>query len=169
MNVLMLNASYEPLRVIDFKRAIILLLQGKVEAVVESEKIVRSPSIFVVVPSVVRLLKYVRLPKNFKVSPTKKAIFRRDNGLCGYCGNKADTVDHIMPRSRGGKHTWENVVSCCLTCNQKKADKTLSELNWELLYTVEAPLYSHGQHIRAGGNVDWDLFLNKKGIENENH
>src|SRR5689334_19366764 len=84
------------------------------------------------VPSVVRLSRYVRVPYHREVPLTRRAVLDRDGHACAYCGNRADTIDHVRPRSRGGQHVWTNVVAACARCNHRKGDRLLSEMGWQL-------------------------------------
>lgn len=121
--VLVLNATFEPLSLISVRRAVILLLREKAELVEATEQILRSTSIEVPEPLVIRLTRYVRLPRR-KVPPTRSAIMLRDAYTCQYCGETPGrhelTVDHVVPRSRGGTHDWLNLVTACRACNHKK-------------------------------------------------
>lgn len=112
--VLVLNASYEPLHVTSAKRAITLVQYGVAEVLENSPDIVRSPSTVLKVPSVIRLRKYVRRPRVHPVPFNRRNVLRRDTFACQYCGSAEElTMDHVMPRSRGGRHNWENVVTAC--------------------------------------------------------
>jgi len=91
------------------------------------------------VPAVVRLTRFVRVPYRMHVPLTRRAVFARDSGRCVYCTAPATSIDHVVPRSRGGEHVWENVVSCCRRCNHAKADRGLMELGWRLRRTPRAP------------------------------
>lgn len=139
MSVLLLNACYTPIRVVSMKRAVSLILQEKADSVVESERIIRSENITLNLPEVIRLRYYVNVPYKGKVPLTKRGILTRDRHRCVYCNEKATTVDHIIPSSRGGKNSWENLVAACKKCNSKKADKTLSQLGWKLDYVPFQP------------------------------
>lgn len=133
-NVLLLNASYTPLRVISFKRAIVLLIQEKAEMVEATEHLVSSANDVFEVPSVIRLRYMVKIPFKSRIALNRRSVLARDRGICQYgCGRKASTIDHIHPRSRGGKHEWTNVAAACSPCNSLKGDRTLDELGWELL------------------------------------
>ena len=88
----------------------------------------------------------MRVPYRARVPMTRAALMHRDRFCCAYCGAKADTVDHVMPRSRGGEHSWENCVACCSTCNHRKADKLLTELGWSLR---SAPTAAEGSALAA--------------------
>jgi 5-methylcytosine-specific restriction endonuclease McrA len=128
-DVLVLNQNYEPLNVCQTKRAVVLLISGKAEIVVNSRGYIHTPTAQFPRPSVIRLENQVRRPR-VRISLTRRAIFRRDNFTCQYCGIQSNhlTIDHVMPRHRGGAHVWENVVSACPECNRKKGGKTLEEV-----------------------------------------
>ena len=129
-DVLLLNQNYEPLNVCQTKRAVVLLISGKAEIVVNSRGYIHTPTAQFPRPSVIRLANQVRRPRP-RVSLTRRAIFRRDNFTCQYCGIQSNhlTIDHVIPRHRGGAHVWENVVSACPACNRKKGGKTLEEVH----------------------------------------
>lgn len=139
--VLMLNASYEPIRIVSLFRAICLVLDDKAD-IVESHEgcTIRSPSLAIEKPSVIRLRTYVKIPYGRKKLPvTRQTVLARDFYRCGYCEKKATTVDHIFPRSRGGENVWMNVTAACTKCNNKKADKTLAELGWKCHNRIYEP------------------------------
>jgi 5-methylcytosine-specific restriction endonuclease McrA len=136
---LLLNATYEPLRVIPVTRAIVLVLAQKAEVITESQDAFHSERKTIPVPSVIRLRHFVEIPYMARVKLTKTALIKRDNGLCGYCGRLGENIDHIMPKSRGGKHRWENVVVSCKPCNSKKADRTPQEAGMTLKVKPYAP------------------------------
>lgn len=127
--VLLLNSSYEPLHICSWKRAIILLIKGKA---VEVERNGKELGAGYHLPLVIRLLYYVKIP--FKDIPlTRRNVMHRDNYTCQYCGRRSDlTIDHVMPKSRGGKDTWDNVAIACLRCNVTKGNKTPAEAGMEL-------------------------------------
>jgi len=131
------NVNYEKIFEIDWKKAVVLLLNGKVISATTEDFIdINTTSGIFKLPKHIVLKKYVYIPyKEF--SPTRKNIFRRDDYTCQYCSCKLQgptaTVDHVLPRSRGGLHKWDNVVSCCLKCNRKKGNRTPSEAKMELL------------------------------------
>ena len=139
--VLLLNASYEALSALPARRAVVMLVGGKADVVHENPRqlVVRSVGTAVRVPSVIRLREYVRIPYHSRVPMTRAALMHRDSNRCGYCNAKATTIDHVVPRSRGGAHGWENCVASCAPCNHRKADKLLSELGWELRVPLVAP------------------------------
>ena len=135
---LLLNASREPLCVVSLHRAISLVLSGKA-VVLESDRVLHSPTLALPLPQVLCLTRYVHVPHRGVVPPTRRTVLQRDGHRCGYCLGAADTVDHIHPRSRGGVHEWTNVVAACSRCNHHKADRLLSELGWQLLITPAVP------------------------------
>jgi 5-methylcytosine-specific restriction endonuclease McrA len=131
--VLLLNATFEPLAVVTAKRAVVLMLTGKAECVEATlGGAFHSENLTIPAPSVMRLSRYVRVPYRRAVPMTRAGVLRRDGRRCGYCGRRADTIDHVVPRSRGGTHAWDNCVAACRACNSRKADKLLAELGWSL-------------------------------------
>ncbi|MEV0701553.1 HNH endonuclease [Saccharopolyspora sp. NPDC050389] len=145
--VLLLNTTFEPLTALPLRRAIVLLVCGKAEVVHgdSAGMVLHSATDSVEVPSVIRLSNFVRVPYRGRVPLTRAALMLRDNYRCVYCGARAETIDHVVPRSRGGPHAWENCVACCTKCNHRKADKTLAELGWRLPVAPHAP---RGRHWR---------------------
>jgi 5-methylcytosine-specific restriction endonuclease McrA len=129
---LLLNATYEPLCVVSSRRAIVLVLTEKAESVDDAADVVRAETLSLAVPVVVRLTRYVRVPYPASVPLSRRAVFTRDGQTCVYCGGSATSIDHVVPRSRGGTHTWDNVVAACRRCNHTKADRSLAELGWKL-------------------------------------
>ncbi len=138
-HVLVLNASYEPLGVVPLRRALILVLNDKAISIEESGALMHSATRVIPAPSVVRLKRFVRVPFRGTVPLTRRALFARDGGRCAYCGGVATSVDHVIPRSRGGQHTWENVVAACRRCNHVKSDRAISELGWGVRVTPRQP------------------------------
>jgi 5-methylcytosine-specific restriction endonuclease McrA len=147
--VLVLNGSYEPLHFTNARRAITLLLSGKAESVEPSPRVVRSPSSSFPLPSVIRLALYIRKPFIERVAFNKKNILRRDHYTCQYCGRRGDrlTVDHVVPRSKGGTTTWLNVVAACLRCNLHKGDRSLQESSMTLVRTPAHPQFLFSMHL----------------------
>ena len=126
--ILVLNASYEPINFTDWKRAVVLLLKNKAQALGKR---------------VIRLLNYIKLPyeKLMQNRPSRAMIYKRDGHKCQYCGStKSLTIDHIIPRSRGGEDTWENLVVACMPCNTRKSDKLLEETGMTLATKPKKPL-----------------------------
>ncbi len=139
--VLVLNQSYEPITVCDAKKAFLLLFLTKAEIVIKrKEYAIRSKSIVFPYPSVIRLSSYIRVPYK-KVELSHKNILRRDNMQCQYCGTRVGTftIDHIIPRSRGGSDTWENLTTACTNCNNKKGNRTPEEADMKLLSVPTKP------------------------------
>jgi len=127
--VLVLNASYEPLNVCTVRRAHVLVYKGKAEVVERLDQPLRSATRTFTWPHVIRLVQYVRVPRAVQRKISRRALFARDGWECAYCGTASGrlTLDHVVPRSRGGESTWENVVTACAPCNHKKGDRTLEE------------------------------------------
>jgi 5-methylcytosine-specific restriction endonuclease McrA len=152
---LVLNASYEPLKVVDWQRAMTLWAQGKVEVLAEYDREVRSVSFTFKLPSVVRLLRFVRSRIGKKHVPfTRWNIYQRDNYTCQYCAEqfKSDelTFDHVIPASQGGTRTWQNIVTACYPCNRQKGPRTPAEAGMRLLRTPEKPAPSPVFRITFG-------------------
>lgn len=131
--VLVLNQNYEPLNVCNERRAIVLINRGKAEVLEHGKGHIRTPSQNYARPSVIRLMYLIRRPRP-KARLTRREVFLRDNFTCQYCGvrGKDLTIDHVIPRHRGGKHTWDNLVSACRACNHRKGGKTLEEAKMTL-------------------------------------
>jgi 5-methylcytosine-specific restriction endonuclease McrA len=161
--VLLLNITYEPLTTVGVHRAVCLVLGEKADVVHDdsSGAVMHSASSKLAVPSVIRLRRYIRIPHRSRVPLTRAALMRRDNYLCAYCGTKADTIDHVIPRSRGGQHIWENCVASCTRCNHRKADRLIEELGWALDRNPAAPRGAHWRLIGADqdGDPQWIAYL----------
>jgi len=140
---LVLNASYEPLQFCSAKRAIIMVLTGRAEFIESDGYVVRSPNTTFKLPAVIRVLNIVKRVRRKGIAFSKKNILRRDDFTCQYCGTggKFLTVDHVLPKSKGGKSVWTNVVVACKPCNLKKADHTPSEKGMELNKTPSKPQF----------------------------
>jgi len=126
-NALVLNATFEPISVVPGRRALVLVLADKADVVHESDEQMRSERIALMIPSVVRLRYYVRIPFGRRSALSRTGVFARDGNRCQYCGDRAESIDHVLPRSRGGSHTWDNVVAACRRCNSQKRDCLLQE------------------------------------------
>ena len=140
--VLILNQTFEPLQVCGTRRAVVLLFTGKAERVEDTPLVIRSPSTAFLVPSVIRLQHFVRKPVAPTISFNKKNILKRDAYTCQYCGRNGGermTIDHIVPKSLGGRTIWENVVSACRTCNLKKGNRRPWEAGMRLLRKPARP------------------------------
>jgi 5-methylcytosine-specific restriction endonuclease McrA len=161
--VLLLNVTYEPLTTVGLRRAVCLVLCDKAEVVHDDSKgqLLHSATVSLVTPSVIRLRRYVRIPHRNRVPLTRAALMRRDNYRCAYCGRHAETIDHVIPRSRSGQHTWENCVASCTMCNHRKADRLLEELGWELAIPPSVPRGAHWRLIGAqyDGDPQWETYL----------
>jgi len=140
MRTLVLNAGYEPLAIVSFKRALVLVLNDKatVIEIVDGEPIWGTRGAYDR-PAVIVLTRYVRIPGSRRVPVTRRGVLRRDSHRCAYCSKGAATIDHVLPRSRGGADSWENLVACCLRCNNIKGDRTPQEMGWELRWAPKPP------------------------------
>jgi 5-methylcytosine-specific restriction endonuclease McrA len=136
---LVLNATYEPLCVVPLRRAVVLVLAEKAFVVEAGNDVMHSARVAIPVPTVVRLAHYVRVPYRREVPLTRRAVLDRDGYACVYCGIRADTIDHVRPRSRGGQHVWTNVVAACARCNHRKGDRLVGELGWHLRVAPTQP------------------------------
>jgi 5-methylcytosine-specific restriction endonuclease McrA len=151
--VLLLNITYEPLRIINWKKAITLLFLGKVEVIEEYNRDVHAVSFSIKLPSVVRLLRLVKRPKS-PVKFSRQNIYARDRYRCQYCGKRFPseelTYDHVLPKSRGGKTKWANIVTCCVDCNRRKGGRTPSEASMKLVRKPSRPTWVPAIRITIG-------------------
>jgi len=141
---LLLNASYEPLKVVHWQKAVTLWWQGKVEIISVYDREVHAVSISFKLPSVIRLLRYVRIKRRFDYVPFSRAnIYARDQYTCQYCGSAFATgeltFDHVIPVAQGGRKDWENIVTCCITCNRQKGGRTPAEAGMRLVRHPRRP------------------------------
>ena len=160
MRTLVLNAGYEPLAVVSFKRAIVLVMNEKASVVSEdAEDPIRSATTEWARPTVIILRNYVRIPGR-QVPVSRRGVLRRDAHRCAYCGANATTIDHVQPKSRGGADSWENLVACCLRCNNVKGDRTPTEMGWRLRVRPKPP---HGPTWLVRGveraHPGWEEYL----------
>jgi 5-methylcytosine-specific restriction endonuclease McrA len=143
--VLVLNATYEPLNVVSVRRAVLLLLKEKAEVVEAAEAYLRSERMVLPVPLVIRLVYYVRIPRHFSLPLSRRTVLARDHYTCLYCnaqpGKAHLTIDHVVPRSRGGATTWDNIVTACQSCNRRKGNRTPQEARMPLLRKPHRPRY----------------------------
>jgi 5-methylcytosine-specific restriction endonuclease McrA len=139
--VLVLNATYEPINVCTVRRAVVLLLKEKAEVVEHGELALHSASQTIARPVVIRLVTYVRVPRDtHRRKITRRAVFARDDWTCQYCGSRANlTVDHVIPRSKGGPSSWENIVASCAPCNRRKGDALPPQVGMQLLRQPRTP------------------------------
>ncbi len=158
---LVLNATYEPLSVVSVRRATVLVLNERATLLEATDRIWHSEQLEVPVPSVVRLNHFVRVPYGRTVPLTRNAVFARDGHRCQYCAGPAESIDHVVPRSRGGQHVWENVVACCRRCNLRKGSRLIEEAGLALPARPEAPPRYGWIYARAGPRVDplWRSYL----------
>tara|TARA_R100000081_G_scaffold33977_1_gene15618 strand:+ start:220 stop:690 length:471 start_codon:yes stop_codon:yes gene_type:complete len=144
--VLVLNSSYEPLHFTNWKRAIILLFKEKAKVISQR---------------VIRLVNYVVIPfrRMTNMYPTRNLIYKRDRNKCQYCGaTKHLTIDHVIPKSKGGEDTWENLVVACSSCNVKKGDKLLEQTNMKLQRTPRAPVSKVLMDLENSNQDEWKEF-----------
>ena len=157
---LVLNASFEPLCVVSTRRALLLVLDQKAELLAAGAGLFRSERRSFPEPSVVRLSHYVKVPYQARIALNRRAVFARDNHRCQYCGAAAENIDHVIPRSRGGTHTWDNVVAACRPCNTRKEDRYLHETNLRLRRPPSIPRERLFVLIATGGvRPDWEPYL----------
>lgn len=158
---LVLNATYEPLSVVSARRAVVLVLREKADLVEPAEGLWHAERLSVPVPSVIRLRTYIKVPYARRIPLSRRAVFVRDRHRCQYCGRAAENLDHVLPRSRGGTHTWENVVACCRRCNHRKGNKTPSEAGLRLLRRPRAPRRHGWILVTMGSSLDprWHPYL----------
>ena len=135
----MLNASYQPLCVVPVRRALVLALKGKAEVIHTNGHMFRSETLEIKAPSVVRLNYFVKVPYRARSSLSRRAVFVRDNFECQYCGRPAENVDHVVPKSRGGGHTWDNVVAACRPCNSRKENRSPADVGMALRHPPRRP------------------------------
>ena len=159
--VLDLNQDYQPLSLCSVRKSLVLLLLEKAELLHKDEtKRIRTISTTFDFPTVIRLMDYVRIP-NKNIVVTRKNVLKRDGNKCQYCGSKESlTLDHVIPKSRGGGDSWDNLITCCATCNVKKGNKTPKEANMPLLSKPHKP--HHLMFLRsqiASVNEHWKPYL----------
>lgn len=158
---LVLNATYEPLSIVSARRAVVLLLREKADPVETADAVWHSERSSVSVPTVIRLRTYVKVPYSRRVPLNRRAVFARDDGACQYCAGPAENLDHVLPRSRGGTHTWENVVAACRRCNTRKGNRTPDEAGLRLRRFPTAPRRHGWVYIALGAapHPSWDPYL----------
>ncbi len=163
---LVLNASYEPIKVVSWKKAVVLFYQAKVEVLEHHEVYVRSMHSNHRLPSIIRLKKFVRRKPQLVAQFTRHNVFRRDKFICQYCtksyGAKDLTLDHVLPVSKGGQKTWTNIVTACRKCNQKKGNKTLESSGMQLLNKPYAPRWRPDLRVDDANDdipYSWQVYL----------
>lgn len=168
VRVLVLNQTYEPINVCGARRAVRMMLLGKAETIEVDGFMVRSERLNFRLPVVIRLLRYVRVPRKAEAPFSKKNVFRRDGHTCQYCGSPNElTLDHIYPLSRGGRTTWENVVCCCRKCNARKGNRLPEAAEMRLLRPARKPRYYSFEwmnpRMTASPHLRWEKYLDPFG------
>ena len=159
-SALVLNASFEPLSIVSAQRATCLVLAEKADLLEDDGRVLRSASVTVPCPSVIRLRYMVKVPFVRRAALSRRAVFARDDHRCQYCGERADSIDHVVPRSKGGPHTWENVVAACRPCNLSKRDRTPAEAGMDLARPCRAPRATAWVVVSVSGIPDtWRPYL----------
>ncbi len=160
--VLVLNASYEPLNITSWKRAAVLMIKGKAESLEEnSNHTIRND---IKLPTVIRLRYFIQVPYR-ELTLNRKNVIQRDNFSCQYCGYRGSklSIDHVLPRSRGGEDKWENVTTACISCNLKKGNRTPKEANMSLKAKPQKPPNSMGfeanKQISLGNHEEWKKYV----------
>jgi len=165
--VLVLNASYEPLNVTTVRRAHVLVFKGKAEVIEELEQPLRSATGAFPWPHVIRLVQYVRVPRTLQRKISRRALFARDGWRCMYCGTSSGrlTLDHVVPRSRGGLSTWDNVVTACIPCNTAKGNRLPHEAQMSLLVAPTKPKWGGVRSLLVSSPVpmraSWQKLLDR--------
>jgi 5-methylcytosine-specific restriction endonuclease McrA len=152
---LLLNATYEPLRVVHWQKAITLWAQGKVEILAEYDREIRSVTFSLRLPSVIRLLRRIRMRRRVEYVPFSRAnIYARDQHSCQYCGQAFSmaelTFDHVVPVAQGGRKDWENIVTCCISCNRQKGGRTPDQAGMRLIRAPRRPDKAPALRITLG-------------------
>lgn len=157
---LVLNASYEPLSVVSSRRAVCLLLAEKAELLEADDGVIRSVTLTMPSPAVIRLCYMVKAPRRRVASVSRRAVFARDDYRCQYCGGGADSIDHVLPRSRGGGDGWDNLAAACRACNATKRNRTPAEAGMRLMRPCRAPRASTWNVIGGSGVPEaWKPYL----------
>jgi 5-methylcytosine-specific restriction endonuclease McrA len=162
--VLVLNATYEPLSIVSVQRAVVLLLKEKAELVEAAAERLHASRTSFPVPLVIRLVYFVRVPHPVVLAPTRRSVIVRDNYTCQYCGDTPGrsllTLDHIIPRSKGGQTSWENVVAACRACNMRKGDRTPEQAGMALRKKPGRPHYVAFLLLSEAGPKDvWKKYV----------
>lgn len=167
--VLVLNQTYEPLNICRVRRAVVLIYENKAEMLENGSGFIHSVNYKFPVPSVIRLSAMIKRPHRSVRKMTRLEIFKRDQYTCQYCGKVTRnlTLDHVIPRYRGGQHTWENVVSACVPCNRRKAGRTPKEARMKLIRQPSQPRFTglfyipaHYPYVRS----EWQKYLPQQSL-----
>jgi 5-methylcytosine-specific restriction endonuclease McrA len=158
---LVLNASLEPLSVVPVERALVLVLRDRADVLATNGAMWRSETISMPSPSVVRLRRYVRVPFERRIPVNRRTVFQRDGHRCQYCGRQAENLDHVIPRSQGGEHSWLNIVAACRRCNTKKGGRTPAQAGLTLSRMPRMPRPDTWVTAAVGGLVDpgWEPYV----------
>lgn len=157
---LVLNATFEPLCVVSSRRALILVIDEKAELIHDTGRRYRSEKAAFAEPSVIRLAHFIHVPHQTRIAISRRSVFARDGHRCQYCGGQAENIDHVRPKSRGGRHIWENVVAACRKCNALKEDRLLEETSLKLRRAPRAPR-SRVWLLAASGEfrAEWEPYV----------
>jgi 5-methylcytosine-specific restriction endonuclease McrA len=162
---LVLNATFEPLCVVPSRRALMLLLDEKAEMLHPTDRVFRSERVTLAEPSVVRLRHYVKVPYHARIALNRRAVFARDGHRCQYCGAAAENIDHVVPRSRGGRHAWDNVVASCRPCNARKRDHLLEDSGMKLRRPPAVPRQRTFILVASGRiRSEWEAYLARSSL-----
>jgi 5-methylcytosine-specific restriction endonuclease McrA len=153
-----LNATLQPLAVVPARRAVVLVLKEKADIVASNGIVFRSEHVELPAPCVVKLRYFVNVPYRARAALTRRAVFARDGWVCQYCGRPAENVDHVFPKSRGGEHSWENVVAACRRCNSRKENRLPHEVGLRLFREPFVP--RDGLRLALGRlEPEWEAYL----------
>jgi len=160
LSALVLNASFEPLSIVSAQRATCLVIAEKADVLEDDGRVIHSERLSIRCPSVIRLRYMVKVPFVRRAALSRRAIFARDDYQCQYCGQRADSIDHVVPRSKGGPHSWENVAAACRPCNLGKRDRTPDEAGMRLARPCRAPRATAWVVVSVSGVPDtWRAYL----------
>jgi 5-methylcytosine-specific restriction endonuclease McrA len=161
--VLVLNASYEPINVCTVRRAAVLILKNRAEILEHGDWSLHAESLTLPRPVVIRLITYVRIPRDaHRRKITRRAVFARDRWTCQYCGHERGslTVDHVIPRSKGGASSWDNIVTCCAPCNRRKGDRLPKQARMKPVRPPRAPSSTIFIHVATPSiPAAWEQYL----------
>ena len=160
--VLVLNQSYQPLMVVGAKRAVCLVLSKRSECVDNYSEVIKSQSFSMNLPSIIRINRYVKYVRN-NIVLNRSNILKRDNFICQYCRKSSQTmtIDHVIPKNKGGLDAWENLVAACAKCNTKKGDTILDKIDMKLIKKPKKPnyLFYFKQYINEDVEESWKQYL----------
>ncbi|MEV6110431.1 HNH endonuclease [Streptomyces sp. NPDC051940] len=157
---LVLNASFEPLSTVSLRRAVVLVMQDKAVVELEHDGLrVRGTNVDMAVPRIIRLCRYVRVPFRQRAPWSRRGVLVRDGHRCAYCGRRATTVDHVVPRSKGGADSWLNTVAACASDNHRKADRTPEEAGMRLLALPFEPTPADSMLLALGAREGLPAWL----------